>query len=168
MPVGYQSTNGAKIAQKSCRFTLTANQTLTAGTNNILDFDLATTNNSTSTFVNNGAGRVTVTEAGVYLITAGVVVTSQIGAISNVSTAIFRNAQVVANISDRATLSVNDSIGQTTSTIIELAANDIIDVRCLVNQVVNGVGNGLANAAGQLLGSNAVQVNHLGITKLER
>jgi hypothetical protein len=168
MAASFKQNSTAYIAQKSCRFSLPANQTLTAGTATILNYSSATTNNATAVYVNNGSGRVTVTEAGVYLITAGVVVTAQVGIISNVTTAIYRNAQIVASIGDRATLAVNDSIGQTTSTIIQLSANDIIDVRTLVNQVVNGVGNGLANAAGQLLGSNAVQVNHLGITKLER
>lgn len=153
--------------QKSCRFTLPANQTLTAGTATILNYSTTSVNNSTATYTNNGSGRVTINEAGIYSITAGVVVTAQVGALGSVNTAIYRNAQIVAIIGDRVTLAVADSLGQSVSTIIQLAVGDIIDTRCLTSQVVNGVGNGLANATGQLLGSNAVQVNHLGITKLE-
>lgn len=153
--------------QKSCRFTLPANQTLTAGTATILNYNTATTNNSTATYTNNGSGRITVNEAGIYSITAGVVVTAQVGALGAVNTGIYRNGQLIAITGDRVTLAINDSIGQCVATIIQLAAGDIIDARCLTNQIVNGLGNGLANAAGQLLGSNATQVNHLGLTKLE-
>lgn len=154
--------------QKSCRFTASGNQTVAAaGTFTILDYDVATFNNSPSTYSNNGAGRVTVSEAGVYSITAGAILQSTLGALSTGSTGIFRNGELIAVTIDRATLAVGGSFGQNVATVIQLQAGDIIDCRASFTQVIPGVGQLLIVLLGILFGATATQVNHLGITKLE-
>lgn len=154
--------------QKSCRFTASANQTIAAsGAFTILDYDVTSLNNSPTTYSNNGAGRVTVSEAGVYTITAGAILQSALGALSSGSTGIFRNGELVAVTSDRATLAVGGSFGQSVATTVFLNAGDIVDCRASFTQVVPGVGQLLIVLLGVLFGATATQVNHLSLTKLE-
>ena len=166
MSASYYPSSAAPVDSRFCRFTAGANQTVLPGAVTILDYDTVVTNNSTALFTNNGAGRITVTQSGIYLLTAGVVLEATIGVLSSCDLAIYRNAELVTVAQDRGSVSVGASTGLSCSTTIALSANDIIDARALVTSTT---GNGVVrNAAAALLGANAVQVNHISITRMER
>lgn len=158
---------GAGGDEKAARFTNIQNQTLTSGAFTILDYDDTVTNNSPTTYTNNGAGRVTVTETGIYTLTAGVAVqASLLSAVSTTALAIFRNGQAIAAETNSQTLAVGETRIHTCSTAIQLNAGDIIDARAYVLSVL-GVGNILALLLPILFGQNATQINHLSLVKQE-
>lgn len=166
MSASYYPNPSTPVAERFCRFTAGADQTVTAGVVTILDYDTVVTNNSTALYTNNGAGRITVAESGIYLVTAGVVIEAAVGVLNSSDLAIYRNAQLVTVSQDRGSVSVGASTGLSCSTTIALTAGDIIDARAFVT---SNLGNGaIRNATATLLGANAVQVNHLSITRMER
>lgn len=158
---------GAGGDEKAARFTNIQNQILTSGAFTILDYDDVVTNNSPTTYTNNGAGRVTVTETGFYTLTAGVAVqASLLSAVNTTGLGIFRNGEAIAAETNSQTLAVGETRVHTCSTSIQLTAGDIIDARAYVLSAL-GVGNILALLLPLLFGQNATQINHLSLVKQE-
>ena len=151
---------------KNIRTTTSADQAIAAGVLTILDYDSTQYTTGTSDFTVSADGRVTVLNAGVYNITCGTVVEAQVGALDQYGLALTVNGDVVAASGSYATLAVGDALPLSAATQVQLSANDIVDARIQVDQVVNGVGNGLVRRLRVLFGATATQVNHLAITRV--
>jgi len=147
------------------RTTAAADQTLTAGSFTQLAYTTTEYNQNTDVFSVDANGVITVAEAGVYTITAGVTIEAgAVSAVASSSQAIFVNGNIVAINTNETTLELTGSRGHSVATSIRLNASDTVDTR-VFTELVSGVGNGLARRLGILLGQTATQVNHLSITR---
>jgi hypothetical protein len=151
--------------EPTVKTTASADQSLPSGVLTILDYDSTLNNNATSVYTVGTDGRITVSEEGVYDITAGVVIEANaVTALESAFFGIFRNGNLIAIQSINTTLAAASSNGLTCSTQVFLAGGDIIDCRALVNSV-GGLAPGLARRLGVIVGANATQVNSLAIVK---
>lgn len=144
---------------RAVRSTGAADQTLTAGTLTILDFDTVEFNTGGYTVAT--TGRVTIPATGLYLITAGVTVEATVSALSSAILVITRNAAVVSSANFDHTLSSGATSALSCSTIISLAASDIVDCR----MIASGVGVPVVRNIPTFVGLTATQVNHLAIQR---
>jgi outer membrane murein-binding lipoprotein Lpp len=156
----------AALQPKNIRTTSSADQTISAGVLTILDFDTTQYSTGTGDFTVSSDGRITVKNSGVYSMTCGTVVEAEVGALDTYNISLLVNGEIVASSGSYADLAVGNSISLDTSTQFSLSADDIVDARFIVTQVVNGVGNGLIRNTRTLFGLTATQVNHLAISKV--
>lgn len=145
---------------RAVRTTGAADQTLTAATLTILDFDTTQFNTGGYTVAN--TGRITVPATGTYLITAGVTIEATVAALTSGSLVITNNAAVVAGSSFDQTLSSGSTGVLNATTIVNLTASDIIDCRL----IASGAGVPVVRNAPTFVGLTATQVNHLAIQRL--
>jgi len=137
------------------------------GSVSVIDFDNTIFNVDPTAFTNNGAGTITCTLAGNYLITTSVVIESPLlSAITKTELGIRKNgsAIVCASTDDTAIALGQNVRSLTTSTIINLSANDTIQA------VVNLFGTsatGRALRLPALFGTTATQVSNISIERLE-
>lgn len=145
---------------RAVRATGAGDQTLTAATLTILDFDTASFN--TGGYTVSATGRITIPETGTYLITAGVTVEATVSALTSGSLVITNNALVLAGSSFDQTLSATSTAILNASTIVNLTAADIVDCRL----IATGAGIPVVRNVPTFVGLTATQVNHLAIQRI--
>lgn len=145
---------------RAIRTTGAADQTITAATLTILDFD--TTEFNTGGYTVGTTGRITVPATGTHIITAGVTVEATVSALTSAILVITRNAAVVSSSNFDHTLSSGATSALSCSTIINLTAGDIVDCRL----IATGVGVPVVRNIPTFVGLTATQVNHLAIQRL--
>lgn len=172
IPVISSTGGGGSSAStaKASRFELNANIDLgisPTGSVTVIDFDNQVFNTNSSVFVNNGSGTVTCTQSGSYLVTTCIVLESPlVSAITKSELGIRKNGTaVICATTDDTPIAVGNNIRSlTTSTIINLSANDTLQtVVNLFGTTANGRGLRLPS----LLGTTATQVSNISIEKLE-
>ena len=155
---------------RASRFELSADMNLpisVTGSVSVLDFDSSIFNVDTSLFTNNGSGVVTCTQAGNYLITTCVVIESPLAsAITKTELGIRKNGTdiVCATTDDTPIALGNNTRSLTTSTIINLNANDTL--ASIVN-LFGAAATGRALRLPSLFGTTVTQVSNISIEKLE-
>ena len=157
--------NVSASVASSIRITGAAEQSLPAGATTTLAFDevVYSTVPADYTVTN---GRVAVTRAGVYAITAGVTIEADaVSALSSSSQIITRNGDVIAILTQDTTLAAGETRGMNLATNIQLQAGDVIDTRASITISV-GAGNAVKRLLPFLLGQDATQVNHLSLSKI--
>ena len=139
----------------------TADQTLTAATLTILDFDTAQFN--TGGYTLSSTGRVTIPSTGLYLITAGVTVEATVSAVTSGALVITRNAAAVsAQVFDH-TVAVTGTTAINCSVITLLTSGDIVDCRLIANGAASVP---IVRNVPTFVGLTATQVNHLAIQRM--
>jgi len=161
---------GATQNARATRLELTGNISLpisVGGSVTVIDFDNTVFNVDPTVFTNNGAGTITCTLAGNYLVTTSIVLESPLAsAITKSELGIRKNGtNIICATTDDTPIALGNNIRSlTTSTIINLSANDTLQA------VVNLFG---ASATGQglrlpsLFGTTATQVSNISIERLE-
>ena len=148
------------------RTTGASDQILTSGAFNILDYDQANYNTEPANFSIGTNGRITVSQAGIYSITAGCTIqASLLSALSATALGITVNANLIAFQSNETTLAAGETRGHSVATTFQLSAGDVVDARAAAVSV-QGLGNILAILLPFLFGINATQVNHLSLTRV--
>lgn len=147
--------------------TSSADQALTNNAFTINDFDAELFNTAPSMYTNDGAGRVTVTEAGIYSIDAGAVLQAgAVAAINQSGLGIFINGELVALDAETQTVAVNDFKAFNVAATVTLEAGDIVDVRTYSASAVGG--NFLRRTVPVIFGATVTQVNRLTIVRQEK
>lgn len=168
--VAVKTATDTKVDSKSARFELSADLSLpisTAGSVSVVDFDSSIFNNDTVLFSNNGSGVITCNRAGIYLVTTSVVLESPLAtALTRTDIGIRKNGTaIIAATTNDATLALGNNVrSMTTSTIINLAANDTIEA---VVNLFGATATGLAVRLPSLFGTTVTQVSNISIQKLE-
>lgn len=148
------------------RTTTADDQTLNDGTFTILDYDTTTTNNDTANYSVSTDGRITVSNDGIYDISAGVVLRSGLITAAEVTgIGIFVNNQIVAFDSNSNILVADAQRAHTISTQINVNSGDIVDVRAFIQSAAGGTLDFLAVLLPVIFGNTATQVNNLSISK---
>lgn len=145
---------------RAVKSTGNADQTLTAATLTILDFDTVSFN--TGGYTVSGTGRVTIPATGLYLITAGVTVEATVAALTSGSLVITNNAEVLTGTSFDQTLSTSSVATLSCCVITALTASDIVDARL----IASGAGVPVVRRTPTFVGLSATQVNHLAIQRI--
>lgn len=156
----------ADLQPKNIRVTSSADQAIPAGVLTTLDYDATQYTTAGNDFTVSTDGRITVRNAGVYSITCGTSIEAQVGALDRYNLVLTANGDVVAATGSFADLAVGEVLPMSVATQLSLSADDIVDARVQLEQVVNGVGNGIARNGRLLFGADATQVNHLAISKV--
>lgn len=154
------------LISEAIRTSASADQTIAAGSFVILDYDTTQYATSTGGFSVSTDGRITVNRAGKYAITGGVVIEAAVGALDSATLIITRNADAIAGQRVTTNVAVGEAFPLSSACAIELEEGDVVDCRLLVNQVVSGVGNGLARRLAVILGVNATQANYLTLNRV--
>lgn len=163
-------TLGATQNARATRLELTNDINLgvsPTGSVSVIDFDNTVFNVDPTVFTNNGAGTITCTLAGNYLVTTSIVLESPLAtAITKSELGIRKNGSTIvcATTDDNPIALGNNIRSLTTSTIINLAANDTL--QAVVNLFgATATGRGLRLPA--LFGTTATQVSNISIERLE-
>lgn len=163
-------TLGATQNARATRLELTSDINLgvsPTGSVSVVDFDNTVFNVDPTVFTNNGAGTITCTLAGNYLVTTSIVLESPLAsAITKSELGIRKNGSTIvcATTDDNPIALGNNIRSLTTSTIINLAANDTL--QAVVNLFgATATGRGLRLPA--LFGTTATQVSNISIERLE-
>jgi len=161
---------GATQNARATRLELTGNISLpisVGGSVTVIDFDNTVFNVDPTVFTNNGAGTITCTLAGNYLVTTSIVLESPLAsAITKSELGIRKNGtNIICATTDDTPIALGNNIRSlTTSTIINLSANDTL--QAVVNLFgASATGQGLRLPA--LFGTTATQVSNISIERLE-
>lgn len=150
---------------KGIRAVFNNNQTIQA-TPTPLSFDIEQYNTDTEDFTLNANGTITVNTAGLYLLTAGVVISPAVLSAVGESSLIVRvNGNGVAAQTAEGTLDIGTTRALSACTAIQLEAGDVVDATASATSIL-GIGNILSLLLPFLLGINAQQINHLSISRL--
>lgn len=161
---------GATQNARATRLELTSDINLpisATGSVSIIDFDNSVFNVDPTVFTNNGAGTITCTLAGNYLVTTSVVIESPLAsAITKTELGIRKNGtNVVCATTDDTPIALGNNVRSlTTSTIINLAANDTL--QAIIN-LFGASATGRALRLPSLFGTTATQVSNISIERLE-
>ena len=161
---------GATQNARATRLELTSDINLpisATGSVSVIDFDNTIFNVDPTVFTNNGAGTITCTLAGNYLVTTSVVIESPLAsAITKSELGIRKNGtNVICATTDDNPIALGNNIRSlTTSTIINLAANDTLQA---VINLFGASATGRALRLPALFGTTATQVSNISIERLE-
>lgn len=165
--------SGGVVDARSARWVLSGNQTLTTsvgGTTTVIDYDTTTHDTDATLWTNNGAGLITINEAGIYVITCALVIESPtVSALTQTQIGVRLNGatgDVITGNGDSTTLALGNNLRVLCCSVtVELAVNDTI---AGIVQLFGTAANGLAVRLPALFGTTLTNISHISITKQER
>lgn len=150
--------------QQSIQTAPSDNQAVTSGAPSILDFDDVEFSSGGNDFSVSG-GRITVFNAGTYLISVASVVAAVSAALSQATMILTVNGNVIGAAVSGATIVAAGVVPLSVAATIRLNAGDIVDCRVGIVQAIPGSGSAAINVASTVLGINANAVNRMNIIR---